>query len=129
MELNARSFLVESSFCCSLKILNWSEREEGVDPEAAARIETLKSKVLELQATLRRRTAEAEGNEELLQRAKDGKLPSPSASEELSKELQEITLDVLSKRCKALEERVKGKRMLEAVKMMSSSNKASIHVL
>ncbi|CAK9093161.1 unnamed protein product, partial [Durusdinium trenchii] len=77
--------------------------KEGVDPEAAARIETLKSKVLELQATLRRRTAEAEGNEELLQRAKDGKLPSPSASEELSKELQEITLDVLSKRCKALE--------------------------
>lgn len=56
--------------------------------------------MLKLQATLRRRCAEADGQEELLRRAKEGKI---SASQELSKELQEITVDVLSKRCKALE--------------------------
>lgn len=74
--------------------------KEPLDPEAQVRIEGLKEQVLKLQAMLRRRCAEADGQEELLRRAKEGKI---SASQELSKELQEITLDVLSKRCKALE--------------------------
>ena len=67
------------------------------------KLDGLKNKVLELHGLLRRKSAEADGQEELLKRVKEGSIGSKSASEELSSELQKITLDVLSKRCKALE--------------------------
>jgi len=77
--------------------------KEVIDPETALKLDGLKNKVLELHGLLRRKSAEADGQEELLKRAKEGSIGGKSASEELSSELQKITLDVLSKRCKALE--------------------------
>ena len=79
--------------------------QEVIDAETALKLDGLKTKVLELHALLRHKSAEADGQEELLKRAKEGSFGSKSASEELSSELQKITLDVLSKRCKALEVR------------------------
>lgn len=79
--------------------------QEVIDAETALKLDGLKNKVLELHGLLRRKSAEADGQEELLKRAKEGSIGSKSASEELSSELQKITLDVLSKRCKALEVR------------------------
>lgn len=79
--------------------------QEVIDAETALKLDGLKTKVLELHALLRRKSAEADGQEELLKRAKEGSFATKSASEELSSELQKITLDVLSKRCKALEVR------------------------
>ncbi|CAE8622438.1 unnamed protein product, partial [Polarella glacialis] len=61
------------------------KRREGalpeVDPETAGRIGSLRSKVLQLRATLRERQAQAEAAEAMLKRAAGGQLPS--ASEEL----------------------------------------------
>ena len=95
-------FMVTITWLC---IFQWPFWQEVIDAETALKLDGLKTKVLELHGLLRRKSAEADGQEELLKRAKEGSIGSKSASEELSSELQKITLDVLSKRCKALEVR------------------------
>lgn len=93
-------FMVTITWLCNFPV---AILQEVIDAETALKLDGLKNKVLELHALLRRKSAEADGQEELLKRAKEGSIGSKSASEELSSELQKITLDVLSKRCKALE--------------------------
>lgn len=95
-------FMVTITWLC---IFLWPFLQEVIDAETALKLDGLKTKVLELHALLRRKSAEADSSEELLKRAKEGSFATKSASEELSSELQKITLDVLSKRCKALEVR------------------------
>jgi len=97
------------------------DKNDDADADAATRLSALKTRVLQLQAALRERTAQADAGEAMLQRAAAGKLPS--ASEELQKELQQIALEALQRRCKLLE--AEAQRITESNEQLAPEVKAA----
>lgn len=97
------------------------DKNDDADADAATRLSALKTRVLQLQAALRERTAQADAGEAMLQRAAAGKLPS--ASEELQKELQQIALEALQRRCKLLE--AEAQRVTESNEQLAPEVKAA----
>ncbi|CAE7287420.1 LAMB1 [Symbiodinium natans] len=97
------------------------DKNEEADSDAASRLLSLKTRVLQLQAALRERTAQADAGEAMLQKAAAGKLPS--ASEELQKELQQIALEVIQRRCKLLE--AEAQRVTESNDQLAPEVKAA----